>query len=88
MDTPNIYDTPEHYGLTIVYAHEFGYDSYERDTRVVWEDVGTGRRYTARGTGDSERYPFAGLGRDDLEEVPPTLIDYRRLDLEAYPHLR
>lgn len=56
-DDPNVYSTPEKFGLTIVEVVDQPGLSYEYNTAVLWQDAG-GNYYWARDSGCSCPIPF------------------------------
>ena len=63
----NIYYNPEKFNLKIVESFEYSSGCYEFDTRVIWQNLETGKLYTYRDSGCSCPTPFESVGISDLE---------------------
>lgn len=70
---PDLYNSPEHFGLVVIDEIELDNESYQFNIRVVWREIATGKLYTARDSGCSCPSPFedyTSLNDADLLQAP------------------
>jgi hypothetical protein len=75
---PDLYHSPEKFGLSPLGEIQWGPACYDFDLTVVWQDTTTGALYFADDSGCSCPSPFESQGRDDLTPIdkPQTFIDH------------
>lgn len=65
-DAPDVYDSPETFGLEFVDSIEWVGESYQFDMTVVWKEA-RGKYYIGDDSGCSCPSPFEGLTKEDLD---------------------
>ncbi len=79
----NIYDNPEHFGLSIFGDVEYSSGCWEFDTLVIWEDE-QGGLWWARDSGCSCPIPFEHENRETIRPIRSVEDAAKAFDYDGY----